>query len=270
VSAWRQIQTKRTEEGIALLISIFILLLISIVAIALIVASGTESSLAGNYRSATGVYYAALAGLEEARGRLLTNNANSFKTTGAPANFLLSPLPIGYANYVLNPSPTDNQASMLTTTYLDSEYTSEFGVAPSNTSTTLSIWDSNPLKTALNLPGPPYKWVRINAVSEKSLNLLVAPSYSGPYDSTTPVFYDSTQPIGAQLNISGNGSQVLEITAFAVLPNGSQKLMQYLIAPAPVALPPFLAGLTLSGSPGNSPVFQAPANNASYAAKGMV
>jgi len=268
VSARRQIQTKRTEEGIALLISIFILLLISIVAIALIVASGTESSLAGNYRSATGVYYAALAGLEEARGRLLTNNANSFKTTGAPANFLLSPLPIGYANYVLNPSPTDNQASMLTTTYLDSEYTSEFGVAPSNTSTTLSIWDSNPLKTALNLAGPPYKWVRINAVSEKSLNLLVAPSYSGPYDSTTPVFYDSTRPIGAQLNISGNGSQVLEITALAVLPNGSQKLMQYLIAPAPVALPPFLAGLTLSGSPGNSPVFQAPANNASYAAKG--
>jgi hypothetical protein len=256
-----------------LLISIFILLLISVVAIALIVASGTESSLAGNYRSATGVYYAALAGLEEARGRLLKNNANSFKTT-APANFLLSPLPIGYANYVLNPSPTDNQASMLITTYLDSEYTSEFGVAPSNTSTTLSIWDSNPLKTALNLPGPLYKWVRINAVSEKSLNLLVAPSYSGPYDSTTPVYYDSTQPVGAQLNISGNGSQVLEITSLAVLPNGSQKLLQYLIAPGPIALPLFLnsaplAALTLSGSSGNSPTFQAPgSSNTVYAVKG--
>ena len=45
-------RTDRKEAGIALLISIFILLLISVVAIALIVASGTESSLAGNYRSA--------------------------------------------------------------------------------------------------------------------------------------------------------------------------------------------------------------------------
>src|SRR5436853_4362761 len=81
---------RRTEEGIALLISIFILLLISIVAIALIVASGTESSLAGNYRSATGVYYAALSGLEEARGRLLSNNPDAFKTTD-PANFLPPP-----------------------------------------------------------------------------------------------------------------------------------------------------------------------------------
>jgi Tfp pilus assembly protein PilX len=47
---------RRTETGIALLISIFILLLISVVAIALIVSSGTESALAGNYRSSTGVY----------------------------------------------------------------------------------------------------------------------------------------------------------------------------------------------------------------------
>src|SRR2546421_12903018 len=78
---------RRTEEGIALLISIFILLLISIVAIALIVSSGTESALAGNYRSSTGVYYAALSGLEEARGRLLSKNPDAFTTTNA-SNFL--------------------------------------------------------------------------------------------------------------------------------------------------------------------------------------
>ncbi len=248
-----------------MLISIFILLLISVVAIALIVASGTESSLAGNYRSATGVYYASLAGLEEARGRLLTHNASSFKTT-APANFQLSPLPIGYANYVLNPSPTDIQASMLITTYLDSEYKSEFGVAPANTSTTLSMWDSNPLKTSLNLPGPLYKWVRINAVSEQwlrqGLGQDVAP-FDGVPDST-PLFYDGTNLTDAP----SSGSQVLEITSLAVLPNGSQKLLQYLIAPMPITLPPLLATLTLSGSQGNGMTFHAPASNSSYAVKG--
>src|SRR5436853_7131341 len=72
---------RRTDEGIALLISIFVLLLISVVAIALVVSSGTESALAGNYRSSTGGYYAALPGLEVARGRLLAKNQDSFTTT---------------------------------------------------------------------------------------------------------------------------------------------------------------------------------------------
>src|SRR2546422_11320148 len=94
----RTIRLARTEAGIALLISIFVLLLISVVAIALLVSSGTESALAGNYRSSTGVYYAALAGLEEARGGLLDKNPNSFKKK-APA--LVLPVPrtqrdIGY------------------------------------------------------------------------------------------------------------------------------------------------------------------------------
>ena len=44
----RRIRTRKSEEGIALLISIFVLLLISVVAISLIVSSGTESALAGN------------------------------------------------------------------------------------------------------------------------------------------------------------------------------------------------------------------------------
>ncbi len=246
-----------------MLISIFILLLISVVAIALIVASGTESSLAGNYRSATGVYYAALAGLEEARGRLLTNSASSFKTT-APANFLLSPLPIGYANYVVNPGPTELAANILPT-YPDGEYASEFGAPPdpANTSTTLSMWNINPLKTSLNLPGPLYKWVRINAVSEVSMGLQVAPYDGHSADPAKPIFYD-----GTQLNVSNSGYQVLGITALAVLPNGSQKLLQYLVAPTPVQLPPLLAALTLSGSPGNSPAFHAPGTNAFYAVKG--
>jgi Tfp pilus assembly protein PilX len=265
VSARRQIQPKPTEEGIALLISIFILLLISIVAIALIVASGTESSLAGNYRSATGVYYAALAGLEEARGRLLTNSASSFKST-APAGFLPSPgtaLPIGYVRFVVNPGPGDGN---VLTTYLDNEYSTEFTAGSSDTKTTASIWTSPPLNTALNFPGPLYKWVRINAVSEQwlrqGLGQDVAP-FDGKIDST-PLFYDGTK----LTDVPSSGSQVLEITSLAVLPNGSQKLLQYLIAPGPIALPPFLAALTLSGSPGNGVTFHAPASNSTYAVKG--
>ena len=258
------IRNQPAEAGIALLISIFILLLISVVGIALIVSSGTESALAGNYRSATGVYYASLAGLEEARGRLLNSDPYSFKNT-AVAGFLPPPgtqWDIGYVRYVLNPGPADPANTL--TAYPDGEYGQEFANAPANVQTTPSIWNVAPL-SALPIPGPLYKWVRINSISEVSLGIQVAPYGDGHIaDPAKPIYYD-----GTLLTIAPTGAQeVLEITSLAVLPNGSQKLLQYLIAPGPVTLPPFLAALTLSGSSGNDVAFHAPASNSSYAVQG--
>jgi hypothetical protein len=259
------IRTRQNEAGIALLISIFILLLISVVAIALIVSSGTESALAGNYRSATGVYYAALSGLEEARGRLLSKNPDSFKTTAT--GFLPSPgttLAIGSVAYVLNPGPTEAMGNILTT-YPDTEYDNEFNpgaLAAATVTTTASVWNRSPLN-ALNIPGPFYKWVRINAVSEKSLNLDV--DADALADSTTPLYYD-----GAHFsNSSSAGPQVLEITSFAILPNGSQKLLQYLVSPSPLNFPNFPAALTLAGSTGNGVAYSSPSSNAGFSVKGI-
>jgi hypothetical protein len=243
VKAGSTVRTDRTEKGIALLISIFILLLISVVAIALIVASGTESSLAGNYRSATGVYYAALAGLEEARGRLVPKNPNSFNNTDAA--FLPSPgipLGVGQVRYVTNPVGAEDVRAA----YPDNEYAAEFGSAPdpANVRTTASV------SGAGGVQGPLYKWVRINAITEFSLQLDVD-SDGLPNDNTIPIYYD-----GTRFNTTSTGLQVLEVTSFAVLPNGSQKLLQYLVAPIPLN---FQAALTLDG---NGVVFNTtPSNN---------
>jgi len=254
-----------------LLISIFVLLLISVIAIALVVSSGTESALAGNYRSSTGVYYAALSGLEEARGRLLSKNPNAFQTTD-PSTFLPAPgtaLNMGDTYYLINPvggaaiTPWDSSS-----TYPDKQFNAEFLAsgfsAPTNPSpTALSVWNRNPLQT-LNLPGPLYKWVRINAVSEKSLG--VDADADGLPNSTTPLYYTGS-------NFSNNplaGPQVLELTSLAVLPNGSQKLVQYLVAPIPITVPPFSAALTLAGSMASTVVgYSAPHTNASFYISGM-
>jgi hypothetical protein len=260
-------RARRAEAGVALLISIFILLLISVVAIALIVSSGTESALAGNYRSSTDVYYAALAGVEEVRARLASKNPNSFINTDP--SFLPAagtPLAVCSAYYVLNPLGSESVTPWISgSTYADNEFGSEFlssGCSmPSSPPTANSIWKRNPLNT-LSFPGPLYKWVRINAVSEQSLNVDVSP-YDGTKSPTTPIYYD-----GTNLNDQNNGSQVLEITALAVLPNGSQKLVQYLAAPAPITLPPLLAALTLSDSASNPATFHAPAGNSSYSVQG--
>jgi len=173
----------------------------------------------------------------------------SFKNTAA-AGFLPpagTQWDIGYVRYVLNPGPTEVAANILTT-YPDNEYATEFTAAPLDVKTTASIWNRNPLN-ALNVPGPLYKWVRINAVSEVSLKLDVDNDTFA--DSTTPLYYDGS--LSRFSNSSSVGPQVLEITSFATLPNGSQKLVQYLVVPFPVGLPAFLAALTLSGSNGSNP-----------------
>jgi Tfp pilus assembly protein PilX len=246
------IRKRRAEAGIALLISIFVLLLISVVAIALIISSGTETALAGNYRSATAVYYAALAGLEEGRGRLLGKNTTSFKNTSA--GFMPSPgttLAIGSPRYVINPVSGETVAPWdPTNQYADSEYVTEFLASPPNPSPSTSS-----LSAVAGVQGPMYKWVRINAVSQKSLQLGT---------DTTPLYYD-----GTNLNTTSTGAQVFEITSLAVLPNGSQKLLQYVAAPVPINLPTFPAALTIAGSIANGIAFSAPTTNASYYVSGI-
>jgi len=114
--------------------------------------------------------------------------------------------------------------------------------------------------------------VRINAVSEISLKLADTYPFLDGTQDPTPLYYD-----GQHLSDTNSGRQVFEITALAVLPNpsgqSSQKLVQYLVAPGPLTLPPFLssaplAALSVSGSPGNSPTFHAPGTNAVYAVQG--
>jgi hypothetical protein len=272
----------RRETGAALLIAIFALMLVSVVAIALIVSSGTDSALAGNYRTSTSAYYAALAGLEEARGRLNGESAD-FINKAAP-NFVpsqsSSPLPLSNVLYIINPAsgesvvPTDLSNAK---TYPDTEYQSEFGGPPPSNATII-----NSTSPVAGLSGQSYKWVRINAVTEKALNLDV--NSDGTQDPATPLFYDparkdafnNSRPslivptAGTPLPPSpATAAQALEITSLAVLPSGSRRMLQYVVAPflvSPGALNyAFPAALTLAG---NNASFQGP-NTSSFFIKGQ-
>lgn len=240
---------RRSQQGIALLIAIFVLLLVSVVAIALLVSSGTETALGANYRSSSTVYYAAFAGLEEARGRLLPRNPNYFGGVTIP-----SPFPLGQAVYVLNRLAGENVTPWDSSNqYYDKEYQTEFGVAASAATllqSVSSVWDNN----AQGMPGPVYKWVRINAATEQSLYLDV--NSNGTKDNTTPIYYDPAQVDGSgkpapsliwTTTPPATAVQVLQITALAALPNGSQKILQYVVAPINLNLN-FPAALTLAGT----------------------
>jgi hypothetical protein len=250
---------RRSEDGIALLIAIFVLLLISVVAIALLVSSSTETALGANYRTSSTVYYAALAGLEEARGRLLPKNPNHFSAADIP-----TPFPLGQTLYVINRLSGDNIVPWDTSNpYYDNEYGAEaYPLTAASASTggaIYSVWDNN----IQGIPGPIYKWVRINAATEQSLFLHV--NGTGGYDNTLPIYYDPSH-LDKYLNpwpslVVGQTStaavQALEVTAMAQLPNGSKKILQYLVTPVGPTTPPvgpslgpltFPAAVTLDGS----------------------
>ena|SRR5271166_6648659 len=267
----QQFDSSQREGGAALLIAIFALLLISVVAIALIVSSGTDSALASNYRTSASAYYAALAGVEEARGRLMPTNPNYFPL---PA----SPMGLTQVVYIINPSGGETVAPDNTsnpTTYPDNEYKQEFGVDVS----ARLVTKYTSVSPIAGLPGPSYKWVRINAVTEQSLgNPLtgtgVDVNSDGVIDAVTPLFYDPanknamnvvTPGLIETLTPPATASQALEITSYAVMPNGSQKMVQYVVRPL-VVFPGLLtqgfpAALTLSG---NNVFFDGPGTASFY------
>lgn len=256
---------KANQAGVALLIALFMLLLVSAVAVALMMSSGTESSLAANYRSSNKAYNAAYAGVEEARGRLLPTNPNYVGAAFVPP----TGLPLGQVRYILNPAAGEVVApTTATNPYYDNEYQQEWGVAvpAGNTQTINSVWTGNVIA---NMPGPLYKWVRITAATEQSLNVNVN-NQALPLDNAIPLFYDPSH-----LNAGGapapslivnaappaTAQQVYEITSLAVLPNGTKKMLQYVVTPVTYNLN-FPSALNL---PGANVAFNPASSNQWYA-----
>jgi hypothetical protein len=254
----RKFAPRRSEAGVALLIAMFAVLLVSLAAISLILSAGTESALAGNYRSSASAYYAASAGLEEARGRLLSKNpdffnntvANFIPTTGTPL------LAVGQVRYITNPIAAEN----VLTVYPDTEYDIEFGAgslaAASGAGKVKTIPSVSTVTSGgTTYQGPLFKWVRINPATEKSIGVDVDAD-GNANNNTIPLYYDP-----AHLDAGGNPDpslivsaappatafQVFEVTSLAVLPNGSQKLLQYVVTPAPLNLQ-FTSALTLNSN----------------------
>ena len=261
---------KRQEAGVALLISIFILLLVSGVALALVANSGSESSLAGNFRSSTSAYDASTAGLEEARGRLLPTSPNPLS---AIPGFIPTPLLVNQVRYILNPvNPADIVAPTNlgnNATYPDTEYQQEFGVpvTAAVVQTTNSVWANS---AVAGMPGPMYKWVRITPATEQSLNIDVNRDNKvdgvTPGTVATPLYYDAAPASGATPSMievpvgvvpPSTASQVYEVTALASLPNGTRKLEQYVVTPVTLNLN-FPSALTLGGQVG---IFQGANSN---------
>jgi hypothetical protein len=235
----------RSEQGAALVIAIFSLMLISVLATALILTAGTQSAIKSNYKSAMHAFYDAKAGLEEARGRLWANNPDS----AAIASCVGANMPLGQVCYIVNPSagevvnPLDLTAG---NPYADFEYQQEWGT-PVTGAVVQPFINSTWAVAGGGIAGPLYKWVRITPKTEASVKF---DSDADGVIDTTPLFLYGQNVIDSKNPVPPGAPQVLTITSLAVTPYGSRRMVQYTVAASALtaALPTFPSALTLDGN----------------------
>src|SRR5208283_3301242 len=161
------------------------------------------------------VFYAALAGLEEARGRM----------NGSAPDTITPSLPnsVSQVLYIVNSSFADPvHPTNPTSRYYDSEYSREFPGGFASATVLPRIHSDQPgagTSTAI-----PYKWVRITLMTEASAHTDI--NQDGVLNNTAPIYWDGTH----QTLSPAGGTLVFVLTALAVDSTKVMKILQTEIA----------------------------------------
>jgi type II secretory pathway pseudopilin PulG len=205
------------DRGIALLLAMIIIIILSGLAVSLVLLTDSQVRLGQTAQAQGRVFYAALAGLAEARGRM----------NGSAPDTITSLLPISVSQvlYIVNSRSSDPvQPTNPMSPYYDSEYSNEFTGGFASVTVLPNINSDQPgagTSTAI-----PYKWVRITLMSEASAHRDI--NQDGVLTST-PIYWDGTQ----QTLSSAGGSLVFVLTALAVDSTKVMKILQTEVAGTP-------------------------------------
>ncbi len=242
------------ERGIALVMALIALLIVTSVGLSMMYMANTETSVNGNYRDEQTAYYAAKAGLEEARDRM-RSTAGSGITLSASLPTAL-PGAAGGVLYILNPTGSETVAPWSTSNpYFDEEICKEVDCSGGQVPPTTG-WYKTPVSTASTTyaanPVLSYKWARITIKINKS-----ASGWSG---GTQNFMYVDGKPANANYYVCWNGTnevaqpaacsattKVYVLTALAVTPSGTRRMLQYELTQDSLNLS-FGAALTLDGT----------------------
>jgi len=294
----RKRNLRNKERGIALLIALMALFLISAIGLGMIYMSDTETSINQNYKDTQLAFFAMRGGLEEMRDRMRTNSPPPTITLPPVTP---SPSTPGSIVYILNPGALETVDPTSTTNkYFDDEFCHESFVgsgvtptapgSPCNSSSlappsgaVTTVWSMMPytgLSSSLK-----YKWVRLtlkqNGTFGPNFNAYVAPLDS-THLAASQVCWDTANSKEVVLSaLTGPGSPytncaaaqaqglmvepVYIITSLAVTPQGSRRIGQYETAAITITPPP--SGLSLDG-PGSGTNFN-PASSANGTVDGI-
>ncbi len=280
----RKTGKKSSQRGIALLICIFALLLVSGIALALLGSSDTETSVNQNYRETQVAYFAAQSGIAEAVSRMKL--APTASNAVVPPSIMPSTTTAGGVVYIVNKRSSTEQVQpwALGNTFQDTELCHEnfpllsglinTGVGvPCASVPTGSTWYGtvqNSIAPLTNTSGAlDYKWVRINLKGNGS----APPYYVNGSSATTTLGVQvcnagasqALLPTGAASCTAAGMQPVYVLTALAVTPRGTRRMVQTEVSRQVGTLPTFPAAVTLDG-PGSTltPPFDAPNSNPFY------
>jgi Tfp pilus assembly protein PilX len=226
---------KHNERGMALLLVLIALLIVTSIGLTMMYSTDTETTINGNYRDEQTAYYASKAGLEEARDRMQTGATNTISAN------LPTALP-GAANgvlYITNPTGSETVAPWTTTnTYFDDEICKEVNCSGGQVPPT-SGWYRTPVPTASSTyaasPVLPYKWMRITLKTDASASGWSGSTHNYMYvdgksaDASYYVCWNSTNQheFAQSAACASPNYPVYMMTALAITPSGSRRMVQY-------------------------------------------
>jgi hypothetical protein len=260
-------KTHSTERGIALVVALLVLLLITAVGMGMILMSNTETNISANFRDEQTAYFGAKGGIEEVRDRLRAGATNSLLLSTSLGNTLAG-APGGIL-YVINPLGSETVAPWLLagTNYPDNELVNELsctGTAPAGTfwvttvPTASTAYQTNPIL--------PWKWVRVMAKINKSdTGCTRITSVDGTTNGNRVCWTGKNEvtTLLASCNaLNANYMPVYELTSLAVTSGGSRRMMQYEVAQN--AFPAIPGAFVFDGS---GPSFNPP-NSAAFTVSG--
>ena len=233
---------RRNERGIALLVCLMALLLLTGIAFGLMYMSDSDVWVNSNYRSSQKAYQAALGGLQNVRQRMTSGLAASPPRIDPPTT---KPGDIGSVLYILNPYDATDTVNLLAiqdpaNAYYDNELPKEASAQSIGTPSGASVipqFEYPDYNTAPNLNRLRYKWVRINA----KMNFATKPYLTDPAAGNLPVCWNGSREltvanISACLPAGGvppAQNPVYQLTALAVTATGAQRMLQMEVATDP-------------------------------------
>ncbi|MCU1316876.1 MAG: hypothetical protein JWN63_2198, partial [Candidatus Acidoferrum typicum] len=162
-------KTGGTERGVALVIALLVLLLITAVGMGMILMSNTETNVSANFRDEQTAYFAAKAGIEEVRDRLRAGATDSLLLPTTLGNTLAG-APNGIL-YVINPLGGETVAPWLLagSNYPDNQLAKELSCAGTAPTGTWWVVVSPTASTSYQAsPKLQWKWVRVMEKINKS------------------------------------------------------------------------------------------------------
>src|SRR5467141_5296501 len=165
---------KTSERGIALIVALLMLMLISAALMGMIMMSNTETNVSANFRDEQTAFFASKAGIEEVRDRLRSSATDSLSGSALFSSTNVPPYPLpGQTNailYVTNPASGETVTPWLplgaVSTYPDDEICKEVTCVSGVPAGTWYASASNST-TYVAAPKLPWKWVRVMAKLNK-------------------------------------------------------------------------------------------------------